>query len=473
VNRREVLGTLGVASAGTLLWAFGCRAPAKDTKVIAASGGEVRTWLHDAIALLAGAGLESPRALAVTRRRTTAAIDVLGAGVSRARSEGVVLSVRDKDGARREQVTSDLSGPGIAAAARTLAGKDTRPSPVEFGMPLRWLADYVEPEDAKLLERVGAIGANDRALSSRIVYQAALLDVDDATVWAVASHRDLQQRLVRVRRAATRVAWNGTRPVSAEVARAWTGGIDDQLLAGDDVSDATKAVQLLATPGAFDDGEYAIVLEPEIVAAIADVATRALLTSAAARRPEVARRLAIGAQIAAPVMTLVDDPTAPGAYGGYQFDDDGELATPVTLIDQGRVVARLAERRRPGHLGLLEPTASHLRFAPGTGDADKLLDAGFVLEGVVGTVVDAASDRVVISIARAKELRAGQPTGRVFADIELVGELGALLASVASVSRETSRVAIRDEADGLPRWRSIEAPWVRARARLRARRSVT
>jgi len=50
-----------------------------------------------------------------------------------------------------------------------------------------------------------------------------MIDIDDATVWSVAQGRDLEQRLVRVRRSITRVAWNGTRPIVSEASRGWTG----------------------------------------------------------------------------------------------------------------------------------------------------------------------------------------------------------------------------------------------------------
>jgi len=472
VNRRDVLGTLGMASASTLLWAFGCRAPERGVKTIATSGGEIRTWLHDAVAVLAGAGLESPRALAVTRKRATAAIDVLGPGISRGRYEGVVLSAKTREGTRREQVTNELTAAGIAAAAKALAGGSTR-GKVELGEPKTYLAEYVDPDDKILLDRVEAIGRSDRELTSRIVYQAALLDIDDATVWAIAPGRDLQQRLVRVRRAATRVAWNGTRPVVGEISRAWIGALDDHELDPQELSDVTRSVQTLTTPGAFDEGEYAIVLAPEVVARIADVATRALLTTSAARRPDVERRLVLGKQIAAPVLTLVDDPTVDGAYGGFHFDDEGEAAVPVALINEGHLAARLPERRRPGHVGALEASASHLRITPGGSDAKRLLDAGYSLDGPMRATVDPGSDRVVVAVSRARELRGGERTGRVFADIELVGELTPLLAQVSAVSKEAVQVAVREEVDGLPRWRSIDAPWLRTRGRLRARRSQT
>lgn len=489
-NRREVLGGLGVASAQAILWAMGCRTPARPTLRAPETAGAVRAWLHDAVAALHGAGLASVHALAVTRRRTTAAIDVLGAGVSRGRCDGVVLTVHDRDG-RREQVTSELSADGVAAAVRALGGG--RPAAIDFGRPQISAAPPSPKSDPRLLTdatlrgMVETMARRDQGLSSRIVYAAALLDVDDATVWSVAPGRDLEQRVVRVRRALTRVAWNGTRPIVSETARAWAGGVDDQDLTDAQIIAARDAALVLMTPTAFDDGEHPIVLEPSVVATVIDAAVRALFTTAAARRPEVARRLAIGAAIASPTLTLVDDPTAAASYGGFAFDDEGEPAAAQTLLERGHVVGRLSDRagvetsgaalagrgRRPGHVGRVEPAPSHLRLAPGAGRSDDLLDAGYRLEGGLGAVVDPSSDRVVISVARALELRGGQPTGRVYADIELVGELGRLLASVAAASHDTETIGIRDELDGQPRWRSIEVPWLRASGLVRARRRRT
>ncbi|HEX7836793.1 MAG TPA: hypothetical protein VF469_04985, partial [Kofleriaceae bacterium] len=94
LHRREVLGALGVASAEALLCALGCSARAPIVRRAPQVSGEVRTWLHDAVARLAAA-YPFAHALAVARRRTTAARDVLGAGTAHLHAEGVVLTVRD------------------------------------------------------------------------------------------------------------------------------------------------------------------------------------------------------------------------------------------------------------------------------------------------------------------------------------------------------------------------------------------
>ncbi len=111
-----------------------------------------------------------------------------------------------------------------------------------------------------------------------------------------------------------------------------------------------------------------------------------------------------------------------------------------------------------------------MRVAPGTITDSLVVDDGFLLEGNRGVLVDAASDRIVVAVQHALEVKHGQRTGRVYADIELVGELTAVLGSLGDATQATRTIGIRDERDGLPRWRSVEAPWLRAKGLIRARR---
>jgi predicted Zn-dependent protease len=492
VDRRAFLtGT----SAGAVLLAFGCHPHPASVVAPLEQRGEVRSWLRDAVARLAAA---YPRArvhaLASTRQRVTAAADVLGEGVARSRVDGVVLVVHDATGFH-EQVSSELTAAGVAAAVAALAGKATAPRALEFAAPVDAPPLVgVDPRalgDSPLVGRARTMLGAEVELSSRIVYTAAVIDVDDAHVWSVGVDRtsdagahghDRAQRLVRVRRAVTRVAWNGTRPVVAEAARGWRGGLDDDSLSADAIGRATAAALELMTPGTFADGVRAVALEPSVAALVVDTATRALLTGAAAQLPEVAHRLVGGAAVAAPVLSLVDDPAAAGAYGGFHFDDDGVPAAPIALLDGGKLAGRLDDAmtaggahpagraRRPGHLGRSEPWPSHLVLAAGEAPLDGLLDDGYQLAGGIDAVFDPSSDRIVMSIARAYEVKGGHRTGRVYADVELVGDLGELLAGVAAIAADRDTLALRDEVDGLPRWRSVDAPGVITRGLVRARR---
>lgn len=455
---------MGVAGASSIIAA--CGGTRRTVKVKPQIRDEVRTWLRDAVAKLA-AVYPGVHVLAVSRRRTTAGLDIVGTGISRQRRDGVVLAVRDRDGQWREYVTSELSAAGVTAAVRALVGRDPRPASVTFPAVPPAPRVPVVPDDLALEKRVRAMAESDQSINSRIVYAAALIDIDDATVWSLSPHHDREQRLVHVRKRAIRAAWAGSRPVVAEGERGWIGGVDDFEL-GAKAQDATAAALLLTTPGTFDAREADVVLDPSVTANLIDAGARTLTTSAA-RRPEVKRRLAAGA-VAAAAITLVDDPSVPNAYGGFAFDDEGQPAHAITLIDDGRVVGMLPDRRRPGHVGAVEAVPSHLRLAAGTASAESLRGDGFLLEGGQHAVYDAGTDRVVIGAARARVLEKGVDTGRVYANVELVGSMSELLAGVTGVAKETAVFSFRDEIDGEPRWRSVEAPFMRTRGTVRMRR---
>ncbi|HEY6033069.1 MAG TPA: metallopeptidase TldD-related protein [Kofleriaceae bacterium] len=474
VTRRELLEALGLASGYAFAFAACGPPPKPPRRAPEELSGEVRGWLRDAVAAIHGAGLTG-HALAVSRSYQVAAVDVLGASANHARADGVVLVASDAHG-RREQVTSDLTSEGIAGAVLALVGHAT-PARLQFGPPAAPppppKPDPEQLADSALLDSLATIAKRDKGLTSRIVYASDLVEVDDATVWSVAEHRDLEQRLYRVRRQIARVAWNGTRPLIVEVSRAWSGGFADQTFGDDELAYARDTALALMTPGSFADGEHDLVLAPDVVAGIVDAAARVLWTTRAAKRPEIAARFTPDRMIGSAAVTIVDDPTVAHAYGGFRFDDAGEPAVAVPLIERGKLVGKIAHGLRPGHTGVLEPMPSHVRFAPGTSETALALDAGYLLEGHRDVRVDPASDRIVIAVQRALEVQHGQRTGRVYAEIELVGDLTALLGSITAATKATRVTGVREVRDGLPRWRSVEAPWLRARGLVRARRSQT
>lgn len=481
VDRRALLRAAGAAGAGSLLGlpallaALGCGERAPTPAGPAAPPIGVRAWLRDAVAVLAPR-FAAVHALAVARRRVTGAVDVVGAGVARQRRDGAVLTARDRAGRWHERATSDLSAVGIAAAARALAAAGGPPqrTAVTFGPAPPPPPPLPPIGDATVRARVDAIAIADRRLNSRIVYAAAQLDVEDVHVWSISPHHDREARTRRVRQRALRAAWSGSRPVLTEAERGWVGGLDAQALARSAIEQATEDALLLVTPGALDPGPRLVILAPAVAASLADAVARARLVRAApggwAPAPDAVRL--------SPLLSITDDPTAASAYGGFPFDDEGAPAAPLVLVEAGRITGALGDEasggrgraRRPGHLGALEPAPSHLRVAPGATPHAALREDGFELEGALGAALDPGSDRVVIGAARAREVQRGVLTGRVYADVELTGDATALLAAVSGVSAETAAVSYRDELDGEPRWRSLEAPHLRTRGHLRARR---
>ena len=208
MNRRELLGSLGIASASTLLSAFGCGGKQKQegTAAAKAQAGDVRTWLRDAVSRLA-AHYPVVHVLAVSRQYSIAAVDVLGSGINHTHREGAVLRVREQNDTWREEVTADLSPAGLAAATRQLIGDSKKQLNIAIPrVPVASMGGKLD--DTALHERVWQLADLERP-ESRIVYAATAIELDDATVWSIAPDHDREQQLVRVRERAVRDAWHG------------------------------------------------------------------------------------------------------------------------------------------------------------------------------------------------------------------------------------------------------------------------
>ncbi len=131
-DRREILGSLGIASASTLAWALGCGRSMRVMRPTPRTSADVRTWLRSAVERIA-VWYPEVHALAVTRRRTTAAIDVLGTGVARSHTQGLIFTFRDRDGTWHDHVTTDLTEVGVATAVAAVIGPSTKRASVDFG----------------------------------------------------------------------------------------------------------------------------------------------------------------------------------------------------------------------------------------------------------------------------------------------------------------------------------------------------
>jgi TldD protein len=59
----------------------------------------------------------------------------------------------------------------------------------------------------------------------------------------------------------------------------------------------------------------------------------------------------LGDKVAAPGVTIVDDPLTPGGVGSYRRDDEGTLASPTTMVADGELTSYLTDRVSAARLG--------------------------------------------------------------------------------------------------------------------------
>ena len=123
----------------------------------------------------------------------------------------------------------------------------------------------------------------------------------------------------------------------------------------------------------------------------------------------------LGTQVAAANVTVIDDPTIPGARGSFGFDDEGTPARPTPLVQNGilvdylydRVSASKDSRASNGH-GRREsfhsrpiPRMSNLYIAPGPDDPAEILrglKSGLLVTRMGGGQVNTATGEFIFEV---------------------------------------------------------------------------
>ncbi len=134
----------------------------------------------------------------------------------------------------------------------------------------------------------------------------------------------------------------------------------------------------------------------------------------------------LGATVSSTGLEVIDDPTRSDLPGGFDYDDEGVRAAPVTLIRNGRFEDFLCDREGGRELRSndgrgrraawsLPPVArlSNLVISAGTTrsrDLEADLEHGLVVTRVGGATVDPVSLRIVIRVERGVGGAARPPT---------------------------------------------------------------
>lgn len=348
-----------------------------------------------------------------------------------------------------------LRTPRNQAVGRAYAGGADIPGPrLAIDPRARPASEWLE-RTARLLARAGRIGG------SRLVYRAATVEIDDGEVLFVGGGVDRAQRLVRARARALFLAWTGSALIGEEATRAGALGLEVAQIADSQLARAARGALTLFTSGGFDPGPRELVLDPSVSALVLREAARGLESDAWGRGGARAAAMR-GRPIGGAGLTLRDDPTTSGSYGGYRFDDEGAAARPAPLFERGVLVGALCDGagaaslgqpatghgRRATADGPIESRAAHLVLEPGSRTLDELVASvagqGFLVESGIDGRGDPASWRVAVRARRAREIEGGRLTGRVYGPIVVAGDALALLAGTRAIGREVETSGWRE-----------------------------
>ncbi len=363
-----------------------------------------------------------------------------------------------------ESASDDLDPIAVRAAARDLVDRARHAS--SEGLPTLDIApdgpsdaDFataveIDPASVPLGERIERFDAVRRRLR-----QAAPRAVE-----AVAAHRESSQVSVfanriglatqQVRRAVLVLQLfvsDGSQRQFDVISRAGTGGLERLEVTDAELVECAATAEALLDARPAPAGEHAVVLDGHTSGIVAHESfghgvETDMFVKGRARAAEY-----VGRRVGSDLVTIMDDPTVPGAYGSYFMDDEGMIATPTTIVRDGIFLRGISDLYSATRLGIPRSAngrresvqrkayarMSNTFIAPGNRSPDELiaeLDDGLLLLHPMNGMEDPKGWGIQIWTHYAREIRHGRPTGVLYSPIAVTGYVPDLLAAVSGVS---------------------------------------
>lgn len=361
-----------------------------------------------------------------------------------------------------EAATSDLRPDSLRAAARALAAHARREKggpeidPGDGGDRTFRTDCEIDPRELSLrdrFDRTVELHRRARALDSTIVNCRATysertdeeLFVNRAKAWT--------QDVLRLRGRVAFYASDGDRTVSDWQTRAGTGGLEMVAVSEEDLQTTAANARALLHAERIRPGFYEVVADPAVTGVLAHesfghgVELDMFVKDRARAEQFVDRR--VGSEL----VNILDDPSLPGAYGSYFFDDEGQPAAPTHIVKDGVFlrgisdlmsatrlnVARSANGRRQDFSRKTYARMSNTFFGAGESTLEELVagvSRGVLLQKFTHGMEDPKGWGITVGSHIGREIVDGKLTGRLFSPVAITGYVPDVLGSVTGVGND-------------------------------------
>lgn len=375
----------------------------------------------------------------------------------RPHTAGTVLSAFDGV-TMHEEAVSGFDRSAVARAVRSLvhdrhfADRSVDPGPARIGdfctsrtpLSLQEKLDYCRDLQHRLR------GLDERIVNARVTY------FDDETS-AVFRNRtaDLAQRIQRLHLSIL-VVVSGPDGVRYDYTYKSSGGNWEALLFSE--ADLQAVVEnALALIGAehIEPGEYTIVTSPSATGVIAHESFGHGVETDMFLKERAKAAHFIDRVVGSPLVNIYDDPSLADMFGSYFFDDEGQLATPTPIVEQGVFkrgitdlysatalnIPRSANGRRQDFSRKAYARMSNTFFGSGTtplADLFAQVEDGIYLEKVSSGMEDPQGWGIQVTCHYGREIKHGRVTERLFAPIAITGYVPDVLQTVKAVGNDFS-----------------------------------
>lgn len=376
-------------------------------------------------------------------------------------SLGVVLSAWT--GYRfAELSTTELDPDRLARMAREfVAGLTVEPGgfTIDPGEPLeREFATpcEIDPTTVPLREKFAhcvELQARLAALDRRVINAEVLYKDEAETKLFVNRNRRLLQRIQRARMRLVLLVHENGRTEYDWRTQDGTRGYEVSRVSEETLASLRDSALALLHAERIEPGFYDCVSCPDVSGFIAHEAFGHGVELDMFLRGRARARDYISQRVASPLVTMIDNPLAEGGFGSFFFDDEGELARPITIIRNGILerglgdlisclylgVPRTASGRRESFARKPYARMSNTYILPGESTVEEMISSvehGVYLEHGSSGMEDPKDWGIQVVSHYGREIVSGRITDRVFAPVGITGYVPDLLQSISMVGND-------------------------------------
>ena len=370
---------------------------------------------------------------------------------------GTVLSAFDGS-TMHERAVGGFSKTEVKKAARELvqglssgkyAPRDEAENRGDYANPVR--IDPMEMTVQEKLDRCRELHRRAKDLDPRIVnVQVLYREFSEHSIFA-SRNSDMAQRVQRValylfvfvagEDGQVRYNWK---------TKAASGGWEALEFSDDEIRDLIAATVALLSAERIEPGEYQFISAPGVSGVICHESFGHGVETDMFLKERARAANFIDQAVASPLVNIYDDPSLPGAFGSYFFDNEGCMAKPTQIVEKGLFrrgitdfysanalgIPRSANGRRQDYTRKAYARMSNTFVGAGTTSLEDMLAQvgnGIYLDKWSSGMEDPKGWGIQVTCHYGHEIKGGKITGRVFAPIGISGYVPDVLKSISAV----------------------------------------
>jgi TldD protein len=313
----------------------------------------------------------------------------------------------------------------------------------------------IDPADMSLQDKLDRCRELHRRLNSRdpriVNCQIRYIELSEYSVFG-SQYADLAQRVQRVNLFLVVVVAGEDGQIQYDyTSKSGGAGWEVLTFSDEEIQKLIDRAVALLSAERIEPGEYQVIAAPGVSGVICHESFGHGVETDMFLKQRARAAHFIDRTVGSPLVNIVDDPSHPGGYGSYFFDDEGRMASRTQVVENGLFrrgitdfysataldIPRSANGRRQDYSRKAYARMSNTYFDTGTSTLEEMLaqvDQGIYLDKWSSGMEDPQGWGIQVTCHYGHEIKGGRITDRVFSPIGISGYVPDVLQSISAVS---------------------------------------